>query len=296
MASTNTKLEDYMADQLKRYGNVMVPVKASSLERAVVKWARTDKLHPNPDDEFCFPQIGPNYQIISKYEKMIRQFGTIKPDISDEPLMVEKVSPEGYMILNGHHRWAAAMRCGLKWVPISIVNLTQETDIEKMVMNSEHDRRITLDLDEVVFCKDENVPAEKPLHFPYNRMYKERIRLGIPALLHNLGMQGYDIWIYTAKYYSFDYVRDYFKKYSVKLDGIVTGTARKMKGHSALRHRTNALIGEQYNETIHIDMDAVLRTFEGSKEFEDYEIKADPSGWTQEVTDIIKDLRHSEKR
>ncbi|MBP3241914.1 MAG: ParB N-terminal domain-containing protein [Oribacterium sp.] len=33
-----------------------------------------------------------------------------------DPIIVEKMYPDGYMILNGHHRWAAATRLGLKKV------------------------------------------------------------------------------------------------------------------------------------------------------------------------------------
>ena len=31
-----------------------------------------------------------------------------------EPIIVQRTKPEGYMILNGHHRWAAAVQTGMK--------------------------------------------------------------------------------------------------------------------------------------------------------------------------------------
>ena len=46
--------------------------------------------------------------------------------IVNEPIPVEKMYPEGYMILNGHHRWAAALRLGQPEIPVKIVNLTHE--------------------------------------------------------------------------------------------------------------------------------------------------------------------------
>ena len=36
----------------------------------------------------------------------------LTPEPWEEPLIVEKVHPEGYMLLNGHHRWAAALKTG----------------------------------------------------------------------------------------------------------------------------------------------------------------------------------------
>jgi len=283
-----TDFDKYLAKQLEEDRGVLVPVKASLYELMFVKKADCRKLHPNPEDEFCDPNIGPNYEIIGKYAEMISRNG----NFGKEPLIVQKVNPDGYILLNGHHRWAAALRTGYNPVPISIVNVTQEKDIERMIRNSTHDKRVTLDLDEVAFCEGDEIPAERPLRFPYNKMYKERIRQGIPALLVYLGRQGYDIWVYTAQYYSIEYIRAYFRHYSVKVDGIVTGTAVK-RGESG---KTARLIADQYAETLHIDNDLVLRTRQDSKEFEEYPIEAEPSAWSRTVMEIVKRINQGEEK
>lgn len=170
-----TEFEKYLAQKLKENEDVLVPVKAGALERMFVKKADIKKLHPNPEDEFCDPAIGPNDEIISDYVEKIRISLTQNIAPWDEPLIVEKVHPEGYMLLNGHHRWAAALKIGYSPVGISIVNLTQAADIERMLRNSRHTRRVTLDLDELVFCTEEGgVPLERPLSFPMNRIYRDR--------------------------------------------------------------------------------------------------------------------------
>ena len=284
----NTDFEKYLAQRLEEDRGVLVPVKASLFELMFVKKTDCRKLHPNPEDEFCDPNIGPNDEIIGKYTEMIR----INGNFGGKPLIVQKVNPDGYMILNGHHRWAAALRTGLNPVLISIVNVTQDKDIERMIQNSKNDKRVTLDLDEVAFCKDDGMPAEKPLRFPYNKMYKERIRQGIPALLLFLGRQGYDIWVYTAEYYSIEYLRGYFKQYSVKVDGIVTGTAKK-RGESPQMAK---LLANQYVETLHIDNDMILRTWQDSRDFEEYPIEAEPSAWSRRVMEIVKRIRRGEEK
>ena len=286
----DSQFEEFLANEIKQNRGLLVPVKAGPLERMFVKKMRPDKLHPNPDDEFCSPNIGPNYSIISDYVKIITKFGSLDANYNDEPLMVEKVRPDGYMILNGHHRWAAALITGLSKVPVSIVNLTQDIDIERMIRESKHDRQVTLDLDEVVFCFGEDTLAEKPLPFPYNKLFKERIRYGIPALLHFLSKQGYDIWVYTAQYYSYEYIRAYFKRYSVKVDGIITGTARKIRGKAEAEKKTEKLFANQYSETLHIDRDAILRTKRKSNQFEEYPVEAQPSEWSHTVMTIIEGL------
>ena len=284
----NTDFEKYLAQRLEEDRGVLVPVKASLYELMFVKKANCRKLHPNPEDEFCDPNIGPNDEIIGKYVEMIRTNGYF----GGMPLIVQKVNPDGYMILNGHHRWAAALRTGLNPVLISIVNVTQEKDIERMIRNSKHDKRVTLDLDEVAFCGDNGMPVERPLRFPYNKMYRERIRQGIPALLLSLERQGYDIWVYTAEYYSIEYLRGYFKQYSVKVDGIVTGTAKK-RGESPQMAK---LLANQYVETLHIDNDMILRTWQDSRDFEEYPIEAEPSAWSRKGMEIIKRIHQGEEK
>ena len=290
MASQNTQFAEFIEGEVKKYRGVYVPVKAGVTERLLVRKIDPDKLHPNPEDEFCDPAIGPNFGIIGDYIRMINQYGTLRPNSWDEPVIIQKIRPDGYMILNGHHRWAAALRTGLRYVPVQIVNLTQETDIRKMIEESKHDKRVTLDLDEVIFCEDESMPAEKPLPFPQNKIYKERIRRGVPALLHFLSKQGYDVWVYTAKYYSDDYIRAYFKRYSVKVDGIITGTGRKTGNAEEARKRTEKLFSNHYIETLHIDRESVLRTRRDTGDFEEHEIHAEPDEWSHAVMTIIKGL------
>ena len=288
---------EYLKKEIEKYSGIMVPVKASLAERLMVKKAPVGKLHPNPDDEFSHPEVGPNYRIISKYMALYKQYGSMKKpeEILEEPLLVEKVRPDGYMLLNGHHRWAAFWNLGVKMVPVSIVNLTQETDIEQMIAASTHDKRATLDLDEVVFWQGEG-PAEKPLKGLIGRRFKEQIREGIPALLHYLSKNGYDIWVYTAKYYSMDYIREYFRHYTVKVDGIITGTARKTKDNDEAKKRVEHLFSERYAQTLHIDRDMVLRTFADSRAFEDYPVKETGSGWSKAVMSIIRKIEKNEKR
>ncbi len=294
--AVKTEFDQFIVEEAKKYQGIGTPVKAGFLERLLVRKAGTGRLHPNPDDEFCNPEVGPNNKIIGDYIYMIRQYGSLQPDSWMEPIIVEKIRPEGYMILNGHHRWAAAIRVGLNPVPIKIVNLTQETDIEKMIRESKHDRRVTLDLDEVVFCRDEDDLADPPLPFPYNRLYNVRIRRGVPALLHFLAKEGYDIWVYSAKYYSIDSVRSVFRHYSVKVDGIITGTARKEKNLDEMKKRTEELFRNQYAETLHIERDNVLRTLRDTKTYEDFPVEAEPADWSRTVMGIVKKLQKDETK
>ena len=297
----STSFRNSLLEEANRVKGVYYPVRAGFLRRVLVKKTACSKLHPNPDDEFCFPEIGPNDGIISGYEQDYRRIldGSASMEFIQsgikEPLMVEKTRPDGYMILNGHHRWAAAKRVGIKKLRIKIVDLTQLKDIREMLKSSGSDKRVSLDLDEVVFRPAEDSCLEKPLRFPLNRFYRERIRLGIPALFHALNSQGYDIWIYTARYYSFSYLKYYFKHYRVPVTGIVTGTARKGPFSRDTLKEMERLFDAKYRETIHIDQNTILCTSKGSHDFEEYRLNGSSESWSREVMETIDRRRKGEQ-
>ena len=291
----DTAFDEFIADEVKRYKGVYVPVKAGMLRRALIRWAPCASLHPNPDDEFCSPKVGPNYRIISEYMNSFRLARHHTKQYCEEPLIVEKIRPDGYLILNGHHRWAAALRLGFSRIPVEIVDLTQEMDIKAILQGSRHDKRVTLDLDEVAFRPAGDDGMEKSLPFPLRNIYKQRLRRGIPALFHDLNKKGYDIWVYTAGYYSADYIQRLFRKYGVHVTGAVTGTGRKTSDTGAVRKELEALITAKYPETVHIDDEAVLRIFSRTKQVEEYGLGQGPEAWSKRVIDVMEAFEHHGK-
>ena len=292
-----SEFDEFVLNDVKKQKGVYMPVKASLAERLTTKHLPIKKLHPNPDDEFAFPDIGPNYQIISKYVEDIMTAYRMKLEpFDDDPIIVEKLHPEGYLILNGHHRWAAAMRMHLKKIRVKIVNLALESDIKKIIEKSEHNKRATLDLDEVVFKSEDKKGLEKPLGFPYNLRYKQRLRLGIPALFYALSKRGYDIWVYSSNYYSIDDIRDFFRCYHVYVDGIITGLAKKNAQTNKKSNKIEKLMSSKYGITLHIDDDMLLRTKKQTAEFEEYKLDVPPEEWAKKAITIIEEIERNEKK
>ena len=294
MAVSKTNFQSFLEEEVNKVKGIYYPVRAGFLRRVFIKHAPCRKLHPNPEDEFCFPEIGPNYEIISRYERAFRdgiQHCAGRQDSgASEPLMVQKAKPDGYLILNGHHRWAAALRVGLKELKIKTVNLTQVADIRKMLQHSRSDRRVTLDLDEVVFCEDSVVPAEAPLRFPLNRFYPERIRKGVPALLHYFNEHDYDVWVYTSRLCSMEYIKYLFKRRGVRLTGVLTGSGRTAASRADELQEITDLLNTKYASTIHIDNSMLLRTFSGSKECDVYALSGSPETWSREALDAFEKM------
>lgn len=286
-----SEFDDFLQEEVRKQKGVAYPVKARLLERLTVKKASCAKLHPNPEDEFTFPGIGPNYEIIAGYEKKLLYNSQLRLPLFEEPIMVEKLHPHGYLILNGHHRWAAAMRLKIKKIPVKIVNLAQESDIQKILENSKHDKRATFDMDEVVFRPDDALHLEKKLGFPYSLKHKKRIRLGIPALFYYLTRNGYDVWLYSSSYESIDDVRDYFRCYGVHVDGIITGMAKDKQNTASKKAGVEKMIANKYSITLHVDNDMILRTKKNTGEFQEMELDSGEN-WSKEA---IAAIDHWEK-
>ena len=176
--------------------------------------------------------------------------------------------------------------CQLRTLPIKIVDLPLEEDVDAMLRSSRSDRRVTLDLDEGVLHTGEGT-AEKALPFPVGLFFRERLRLGIPALFRFLNKQGYDIWLYSAKYYSFTRLRRLFRLYRTQVTGIVTGTARKSPLNTRLKEKLEKGVSEQYRTTVHIDATGVLRVDSQTRRYEEYPLKKTGPQWSAEIMDLI---------
>ncbi len=85
-----SEFDRFLEEEVAKQKGVAYPVKAGLWERLTVKQAAYTKLHPNPADEFTFPSIGPNYEIISDYEKQILNNTRVKLPPFEEPIMGEK--------------------------------------------------------------------------------------------------------------------------------------------------------------------------------------------------------------
>ena len=295
MAAGKSIFDEYLAQEVQRCKGVYFPVKTPLAKRLMIREAFCGELHPNPDDEFCSPDVGPSYKIISAYQdQCLSAIKTAQPYYEGEPIIVERTHPDGFMIINGHHRWAAALRLGLAKIPVRVVNLTHEEDVRQILANSVHTKRVALDLDEVIFRTEDDAPLERPLPFPWNRMYRERMRLGVPALFHYLAKHGYDIWLYSSNFYSTDYIRNYFRHYHVKIDGVMTAIGKQAKAAGETGKKIEKMITGKYRRTVHIDNNLVLQISGGTKEFREIALAGPAADWSPQVMDAIGELERAD--
>ena len=202
--------------------------------------------------------------------------------------MVVRTRPDGYMILNGHHRWAAANIVGIKKLKIKIIDPVRLKDVRKLTKKSRSDKRVTLDLDEVIFCAADGPAADKSLPLPLKRMQNASIRLGIPALLYELGGHGFDIWIYTSQYYSLELLNHCLMRYQIPITGIVNGTEGKMSRGPLAGKEEASKTDTKYKVTFHIDSESILRVAKDTREFDEYRLSGSPETWSREVLETLE--------
>jgi hypothetical protein len=291
-----TQLQDFIEQEVQKVRGKYVPVKAGLLRRALIRKMRIKKMHPNPDDEFCDPKIGPALGIVNKY---VREFSRLEDNPSaalnkditvNEPIQVQRIRPSGYMILNGHHRWLAAHQTGVTMLKVRIVDLTQESDIRRTLQASHHDRRVTMDLDEVVFRPEGKDGYEKKPKLLGGRIFKEQIRMGFPTLCQFLSRRGYDVWVYTSNYYSQDYLSRLFRLYRCPVTGVITGLSRKGPDGAKAKKYMEQMFEEKYQTTLHVDNENVLQSFTKSQEFKDIPLNLADEIWSAAVSDAVQKL------
>ena len=294
-AAVKTDLEQFIEDEVLIQRSTAVPVKASLIERLVVRQYAVKKLLPNPEDEFCFSDIGPNMNIVSKYVSQFVENMKKNLPIMDEPLYVQKIRPSGYMILNGHHRWVAASRLSIKKVPVCVVNGIYEGDVRRILEKSTHEKRATIDLDEVVFTLSAADKSERRRGIPLYGLAKKRLRYGIPSLFSHLKLKGYDIWVYSSRYYSVDDIRRFFAKYAVTVDVIITGMKKLSGKPTAQKKKMDELIANKYKMTLHIDRDLLVATYSHAGDFCEEAVECEPDVWSANVCDALERIENDEK-
>ncbi|MBQ3665124.1 MAG: hypothetical protein II919_03355 [Lachnospiraceae bacterium] len=83
--------------------------------------------------------------------------------------------------------------------------------------------KISFDLDDTLFVSPQKFKTEKELKFPWNKIYKERLRYVTIALFNYIRHQDIELWIYTTSFRSESYIKNLFKHYGIKPDYVVNG-------------------------------------------------------------------------
>ena len=155
--------------------------------------------------------------------------------------------------------------------------------------------RVSFDLDEVLFVSPETHKTEPPPPPLLRRCFKERLRLGTPELIRTLQERGCEVWVYTSSFRSERYIRQLFRLYGVRFDGIVNGYR-----HLREVQRKNPTILPQklpnrYRISLHIDDEEVICSAAGQYGFRAYRLSTeDDDQWKEKILQRVEEIRRIE--
>lgn len=111
--------------------------------------------------------------------------------------------------------------------------------------------RVSFDLDEVLFVSEKTHKTEPPLRFPLNHFYKERR-------------------VYTSSFHSEKYIRNLFRCYGVRFDGIVNGDRHLKEVQRNSKTVLPQKLPNRYRISLHIDDEAVICSLGAQYGFKTY--------------------------
>jgi hypothetical protein len=159
---------------------------------------------------------------------------------------------------------------------------------------SEKKMRVSFDLDEVLFVLPETHKTEPELRWPFNRIYKERLRLGTPELINTLQEQGYEVWVYTSSFRSEKYIRTLFRHYGVRFNGIVNANRHLREVQRDKKELLPQKLPNHYRISLHIDDETIVCTLGRQYGYNVYQLNAQDDDWKEKIIARADQIRKME--
>ncbi|MBP5597235.1 MAG: HAD family hydrolase [Pseudobutyrivibrio sp.] len=158
--------------------------------------------------------------------------------------------------------------------------------------NQSEKMRISFDLDEVLFVSPKTHKTEKPLSFPFNKIYKERLRLGTPELINELQSLGYEVWVYTSSFRTEKYIRSLFRHYHVRFDGIVNAQRHLKEVQRDNKTILPQKLPSKYRISLHIDDESIVCSLGRQYGYNTYQLDAEDDEWKDKILNRAEQIRN----
>ncbi len=155
---------------------------------------------------------------------------------------------------------------------------------------------VSFDLDDTLFVPEDKFETEKPPRFPYNLIYRERLRLGTVELMKWIRSEGIELWIYTTSFRSQVYIRGLFKCYGIKPDQIVNGERHAREVQAGRREAMPSKYPGRYKIDLHIDDDVSVEQNGRTLGFRVAIIGGPEDGWVERIKREIEKVRELKEK
>ena len=156
--------------------------------------------------------------------------------------------------------------------------------------------RVSFDLDEVLFVDPKTHKTEPPPPFPFDRVFRERLRLGTPKLINRLQELGYEVWVYTSSFRSEKYIKSLFRLYGVRFDGIVNAQRHLREVQRDRKTVLPQKLPNHYRISLHVDDEEVICTLARQQGFHAYQLNAQDDDWAEKIIRRAEEIRDREQR
>lgn len=143
--------------------------------------------------------------------------------------------------------------------------------------------RVSFDLDDTLFVDPEKFKTEKALRFPFNKIYRERLRLGTIGLFKYLEDHEIETWIYTTSFRSERYIRGLFRCYGIRLCEVVNGSRHAREVQRDSREALPSKYPGKYRIDLHIDDDISVKQNGDTYGFRVHIIGAEDERWAEKI-------------
>ena len=153
---------------------------------------------------------------------------------------------------------------------------------------------ISFDLDETLFVNPEKVSTEKPLKFPFNKIYRDRLRKGTVELLTWINKSDIKLWIYTTSYRSERYIRNIFRRYGIKIDYIINGKRHAEEVQVSKKEIMPSKYPAKYHIDLHVDDEISVYQNGIAYGFRVYLLKENDTEWGDNLKTEISRIKNNE--
>lgn len=154
--------------------------------------------------------------------------------------------------------------------------------------------RVSFDLDETLFVDPQTYKTETRPMFPFNIIFKERLRLGTVRLIHELQKEGFEVWVYTSSFRSEQYIKLLFLYYNVKFNGIINATRHQKEVQSGHKEILPQKMPNKYHISLHIDDEEVICSYGREYGFDTYNLNKEDDKWVEKI--LLAARKSKEKR
>ena len=151
---------------------------------------------------------------------------------------------------------------------------------------------VSFDLDDTLYVDPNVSSTEKSLKFPFNRIYRERLRLGAVNLMNRIRKNGIGLWIYTTSFRSERYIRAYFRHYGIKLDEVINGQRHQREVQRDQAVPLPSKYPSRYRIDLHIDDDPTVKQNGKVFGFRVLLIEQNTENWDELVWHEIEKLKN----